>query len=290
VVKKKTVSRASTAPRELDRAGVEHLLSGKVPEDSSLGRLPSVVEALRRVGGTVPAEAQVQRFAAEAAKLVPDTPGRPPSRALRVRGVLGRPGLRFSPRLAGAFAALVVTLSAFGGLAYAANGAVPGDALYGLDLALEKMEIGDGGLQERLTEASQLVERGQAQEGLNLASDAITRWAEADEAIRAAADALRAAVDAAADNEDLQSPEGRALVAERLRWMASMGPTAEEFGQAVRDLAGNLMPGGQTGGDAGQGPGQPADDSNAGNGAGQGPSDSGQPNGNPNGSGNGPPR
>lgn len=290
MLKKKTLSGAKTASRQLDRAGFERLLSGTAPEGDSLGQLPSVVEALRRVGGPAPSEAEVQRFAAEAAKLVPATPDRTALRDSRVPDVSGRRSSRLGLRLAAAAAALVVMLSAFGGMAYAANSAVPGDTLYGLDLALEKIEIGAGGLKERLTEAGQLVERGRVQEGLDLAGDAISRSAGGDEDLRAAAEALRAAAYAVANNQDLQSPEGRASVAERLRWMASVEPTAKEFSQAVQDLAGALAPGSQTGGDAGQGQGQPADDSNTGNGTGQGPTGSTQPNGNGSGNGGGPPR
>ncbi len=55
-------------------------------------------------------------------------------------------------RLAAGAAALLVAVTLSGGLAYAANGAKPGDFLYGLDRALEVIGIGDGGADERLRE------------------------------------------------------------------------------------------------------------------------------------------
>ena len=59
---------------------------------------------------------------------------------------------------------LAIVLS-FGGVAYGANGPVPGDTLYGLDAALENVGIGGGGLEERLSEAGELIDDGQVDEG-----------------------------------------------------------------------------------------------------------------------------
>ena len=149
---------------------------------------------------------------------------------------------------------LVVLASGFGGLAYAANGALPGDVLYGVDLALEKVGVGDGGLTERLTEAGRLVDAGRVQEGLSHAGDAIAASAPEDEALQAAAMNLHAAATDAANNQNLQSAEGRALLAESLRQMAAKASSPEEFGRAAQELAGSLAPFGQDGGGAGQGP------------------------------------
>ncbi len=59
---------------------------------------------------------------------------------------------RLARQVAMAAAALFVLVTMSSGLAYAANGAKPGDLLYGLDLALEGIGIGDGGVEERLAE------------------------------------------------------------------------------------------------------------------------------------------
>lgn len=56
-------------------------------------------------------------------------------------------------RAAMPIAGLVMLVALAGGLAYAANGAKPGDLLYGLDRAIEAIGIGDGGSDERLAEA-----------------------------------------------------------------------------------------------------------------------------------------
>jgi len=67
---------------------------------------------------------------------------------------------RLVSRVAMAAAALVVLVMLPGGMAYAANGAKPGDLLYGLDRALEGIGIGDGGADERLAESLALVASG----------------------------------------------------------------------------------------------------------------------------------
>jgi hypothetical protein len=257
---------------------VERMLCGAGESDEYLGRLTSLVEALRRVGKTGPTEAEVQLFAAEAAKLVPVTADRSVSRPAPARSSAARRRRRRSA-FASALAALVVMLSGFGGLAYAANGAVPGDPLYGLDLALEKAGIGDGGLNERLIEASRLVERGRVQEGLALAGDSMAEAAVGNDSLGAAADSLRAAARVAADNQNLKSSEVIGMLAEQLRLMASVKPAATEFGKAVQALVDRVTEESQANGDPGQGQGQTTDDTNAGTGTGQGPTDQTQGNG-----------
>lgn len=61
-------------------------------------------------------------------------------------------GLRRMAVLAAAMAILL----AFSGVAMAADGSAPGDPLYGIDRALEAVGIGNGGVDERLTEFDQL--------------------------------------------------------------------------------------------------------------------------------------
>jgi hypothetical protein len=293
VVKRETVNKADAAPSKLSRADVERLLLGAVPEGEGFGRAPAVVDALRRMGDPPPTEAQIERFAAQAAKLVPAAPEQLVARSSRAYGASGVRSSRRRQALAGVAAGLVLMLSASTGVAYAANGAIPGDVLYGLDLALESIGIGDGGIQERLVEASRLVDRGRVQEGLAHASDAIAGLAATDEGLRAVAEALRIAADSAANNRDLQTPEGRALVSELLRSIASVMPTAKEFGLAVQKLTSGLNPI-DPGGSGGHGQG--TDGSDAGNDSGPGLIDpngvDGSGSGNGSGTGNrgGPPR
>jgi hypothetical protein len=270
----------------LTRAEVERLLSESRVEEESLGRMSSAIQAIRSVGERVPGEAETQRFAAEAARLVPAHQQRQASHVLSAHGATGHSWLRTRLRLVGAVTAVIVVLCAFSGLAYAANGAAPGDTLYGLDRALEAVGIGDGGLQERLTEAGRLVERGRTQEGLVFAADEILRVAGADEDLRSAAMVLRAAADALVGGQAASTAEDLGLIADRLRWMASSEPKSKEFGQAVLDLAVSL--GAQRQNDDGADQRINTDDTGPGNSGGQGPTDStgGVGNGGGRGSGN----
>ena len=80
---------------------------------------------------------------------------------------------RLRTRAAAVAAALVMTFGGLGGVAYAANGAAPGDFLYGLDRALEAVGIGNGAGDERLAEAAELVEQGHADHGLEHAANIV---------------------------------------------------------------------------------------------------------------------
>ncbi len=260
VVKKRIGKNRNGAQRGLSEADVDRLLS-RASGGEEFGSLAATVEALRRAGEPGPTEAEVEAFAARAARLVPDEPARA---AAPARGAYAGRRRRLRLGFAVSSLALLVLVSGFGGLAYAANGAVPGDALYGVDLALEKVGVGDGGLTERLTEAGRLVEEGRVQEGLNHAGDAIAAAAQDDEALQATAATLRTAAADVASNQNLQSAEGRALLAEGLRKMAAKASSPEEFGRAAQELAGSLAPDGQDGGGAGQGPSPDGTDSGGG--------------------------
>jgi hypothetical protein len=150
-----------------------------------------------------------------------------------------------STKLAAVLASAVVAAGSLTGVGYAANNAAPGDVLYGLDCAMERAGLGDGGAQERIQEATKLVERGEVEKGINHAAQALQNRAGLDEngqangALVAAANAVQNVIQTANQGD---SDQIRARVAEMLQWMsASMdqGPTAqgEEFGQGVTERA-----------------------------------------------------
>jgi hypothetical protein len=232
-------------------ADSERPLSESTPQDQGLSHMEPHLRALKRLGQGVPTEEQVERFALAAARLVPP-PGPRPAVPFPVGAAARIRPSRLSLRLAGAAAALILMLGASAGVAYAADRAAPGDALYGLDRALEDIGLGDGELQERLTEASQLVERGRIQEGLALAGVALAAVSDDSGPLQAAAAALQAAADAAASDPSARTPEARGVAAQKLRWLATAEPSAREFVQTVNDLASSISHAGQ--GDSGDEP------------------------------------
>ena len=141
-----------------------------------------------------------------------------------------------STKLAAMIGSAVIAAGTFSGVAYASNDAAPGDALYGLDCALEKVGLGDGGLQERLQEATKLCERGEVEKGLNHAAAAVQNHAGLDENGEAKGALTKAANAVQAANQG-ESTQIRARVAEMLQWMASTQAEGADFGQGVMERA-----------------------------------------------------
>ncbi|MGB8362548.1 MAG: hypothetical protein WCE80_14215 [Acidimicrobiia bacterium] len=112
------------------------------------------------------------------------------------------------------------------GVAVASDAAAPGDPLYGIDRALERVGINDGGITERLEEAATLADHGLAFEALNHAAEAVSsKSPEAASALEGAAQALQ---DGQGPNLDVEA---------MLTWMASTDLTGSEFGRAVAEQA-----------------------------------------------------
>ena len=142
---------------------------------------------------------------------------------------------RLRNRTAAVTAAAVVAVGGFSGVAFAANGAAPGDALYGVDRALESIGIGNGGTAERLAEVDALVQRGQDDTALQHATDLVEGDAGAQAALLAAAERIGA-------SDDVVAHEG---VAALLSYLAANvgsvdGPTVSELARAIN---GDHVPG-----------------------------------------------
>ena len=152
-----------------------------------------------------------------------------------------------SSKLMIAISVAIVAILAFTGVAYGANGAAPGDTLYGLDRSLEKAGIGDGGVKERLSEAGDLMDQGRIDEGLKHAAEALAEEQDdldedddgelTEEQRLGREEALLAAAEAVLAGGSEQSLEVRTRVAGKLRWMATTELTGKEYGQAVSALA-----------------------------------------------------
>jgi hypothetical protein len=154
-----------------------------------------------------------------------------------------------STKLAAIIVSVVVASGTLTGVAVAANNAAPGDVLYGLDCAMERVGVGDGGVQERLQEATKLVERGDFEQGLNQAAQAMQNQAgldangQANGALVAAAHSFQNSLQTANKGE---SDQMRAQAAEMLRWMSdTVGQgtaiKSEDFGQGVTTRAREIV-------------------------------------------------
>ena len=176
-----------TPPISTDNA--ERLLSGK-PTDGVLDDLVLLIGALRTAASPEVDTAFVDRVAIEAAAIAHRSQDRPaitaPTATVR---------LRLRHRVATVAAAITLVLGSGAGVAIAADGAAPGDALYGLDRALERIGLGGGGAAERLQEAADLARAGQLARGLEHAAEvvAVSHDGEPGHVSDAASEALRAA-------------------------------------------------------------------------------------------------
>jgi uncharacterized membrane protein YgcG len=148
-------------------------------------------------------------------------------------------------------ATAVLLFSATSGVAVAANRAAPGDALYGIDRALEKIGIGAGGAQERLVEAKALLSDGAVQEALRHAADVYEDAEELSEVHDEVGDARAALENAGRSLDDngatsnVVARENVSTLIEYLRENLGQQEGADErdFGQGVADLARDIAGG-----------------------------------------------
>lgn len=262
---------------------VERVLSGQEPEDETLIRLAPALAALHAEQPEAPSEETLSRMAAEAAEIArssaPEHLGAAPAPRKPHRGFKG--SLR---RKLATLAAAMFTFAGMTGIAFAADGAAPGDTLYGVDRALEQIGVNDGATAERIDEAKALVERGQVPEAFQHLADSVESEEGDSVEIREAADALKAAAaNVRTKRDSSESQAVRDSVAEMLDEMTRTEFDGATFGQRVAELA--RLFGSENG--VGDGPPEdagppedpgPPEDAGGSSGGGQGPpADSGPP-------------
>ena len=225
--------------KALDRE-IELLLAGTPIEGGRLSDLARVVAMIRTQWTPEPPASEIAHFAHRAASAVRMTRSQTSAvSTLEPRRAMPRLGL--TPRLA-TVALTVLLMSGTAGIAMAADSAVPGDALYGLDRAFEVVGIGSGSAEERLDEAVVMAEQGRSDEALAHGIEALSR--QTGESSEMASSAL---IDVAEDLVDAQDTAEAATTASirvtaLLTYIAEnvgndQGTDGREFGQGVAQLA-----------------------------------------------------
>ena len=233
--------------REFSDQDVERIISGQAPDNSALTMLPPTLRALHGVAPVSLSEEGVQRLAAEAADLARST--RPQGTFTPVESSAGPRALAAALRRKFAVVAVAVfVLTGLTGVAIAANGAAPGDALYGLDRALEKVGINNGASQERIDEARALAAAGMVPEAMRHVMGVVNDGdgdevlgSQGGESSNAAEALLKAAEEVQTGNDDAESQAVRDAVAAMLTQMSAMMDNPEfdgaTFGQTVSEMA-----------------------------------------------------
>lgn len=177
---------------DLTDRDIEQLFAGAPVEADELTQIAAVFDVLRAADDLD--EATIARLVKAATGTIPAAKEQAP----RAPKATSRPRLAGVRRRAAAIAMSAgIFVAGTSGLAAAADGAKPGDVLYGIDRALEAVGIGNGAEQERLTEAQALVNAGKIQQGLHHTAEVIDKAtvgdAGASEALRDAADRVETA-------------------------------------------------------------------------------------------------
>lgn len=212
------MGKSSISDRDLAAA-----LAGVEPSDADSEVIAELVSGLRAevemMGLPQDSEAQILAATAAVPAVVPQV----------VASLVPISPRRLRARFAVVMASMMALLLATAGVGLAADGAAPGDPLYGLDLAMERAGIGNGKAHERLAEAVALAEAGQLSRGLDHAAAAVATLPEQAQAA-AAGEAL---ADAAA--RLLEDGNAPTAVSDLLSRLASVVGTGD--GQSVAEIA-----------------------------------------------------
>ena len=220
---------------------IELLFAGSVPANQELAELAVFVDLIRASSVQIPSESQIADVATRAATIARSTA---PSAGAR-RTVRSRAGVwwKWRPQVALTLGAVLLTFT-FAGVAAASNNAAPGDTLYAIDLALERVGIGAGDVEERLDEANTLLSSGETHLALAHAAQAIDSSTE-DSAQAAALDEAKAALIEAAELIETGRGTDALLINENVSALLvfihdnhqATGVDKKEFGQRVAALA-----------------------------------------------------
>jgi hypothetical protein len=248
---------------------IEKLLSGGVPAEPEIAALEGFIGTLRSLRPEQQPDGHVSQLVAQAASLARK------AETASVTQLEARPRRRHSIRLAPVAAALSgVLVMGMTSVAMAADGAAPGDFLYGVDRALEKMGVGDGGIHERITEAGVLMVHGAPVDALVHLDESLVD--DDDQVTEEVTERVQIHLDLAGNMVNPTAADVQATVASILEFIEAhkgqgVGADGRDFGQGVSENAkGNGQPptDGETAGPGGQGQGQGQGNGNQGQGRG----------------------
>ena len=253
--------------RGLSQLDVEILLDGVVPEQDDLASFAAILHSLHHTGPTTPLDDDVASFSVQAAEIARAGRGDTPDAMTPTRP---RRHIVLRRQLAGSLGAAAL-LAGMTGVAVA-DGAVPGDALYGLDRAMESVGVGASGPPERIAEAQALFQRGQVTAAIAHAAEAFQASARHDgddqqgispesanaaEALRGAAE--RVEIDQLNSDDTVVQDAVAGILNELAKMLDAEGFEASEIGERISEMARGIGRGDQSGSENTQTPSGPPD-------------------------------
>ena len=217
---------------------VERLITGQRPKDPAFAELTAFVEALGSFRPVAPSTGAQESLVARAVAIVRSEEEQP---ATVPRGFIDRRDRRPSwlPARAAVALGAFVLLIGVSIAAAAAHSAVPGDPLYGIDIAMEAMGIGDGSVGERIAESEVLVASGDHERAFILLGQTLENAQTSGNAIGALQAQERIVVVASASNGG--SAVIKARVERLQRFLAEnkepgVGLDGDEFSRALSEI------------------------------------------------------
>ena len=218
---------------------VERLITGQRPKDPAFAELTAFVEALRSFRPVAPSTGAQEPLVARAVAIVRSEEEEQP--ATVPRGFIDRRDRRPSwlPARAAVALGAFVLLIGVSIVAAAAHSAVPGDPLYGIDIALEAMGVGDGSVGERIAESEVLVASGDHERAFILLGETLENAQASGNAIGALQAQERIVVVASVSNGG--SAVIKARVERLQRFLAEnkepgVGLDGDEFSRALSEI------------------------------------------------------
>lgn len=218
----------------------EALIRGEIPQDADLAEVGDLVNSLRSLGDHPITDDLAERHVAMIVSEVEVSPGaalggaRPPVTPLARRKVVLSSLL--SSMLVKVLAASVAVAAVGTGVGIAADASAPGEALYGIDRAMEQVGIADGGATERVEEARSLIEVDlpEAVASAGKAAEA-SGDAEAAAALADAADGIRNLEEGQSDAIRQQVAQLLDLISGQLADGGVVGDDVASAASAIRD-------------------------------------------------------
>jgi len=219
---------------------IERLLSGQTPTSSQLAQVVPFVKAVRSYRNEATQTIDIEQLSAKAAALVISKRTRLDGDEARLKITHPLPRHILPIRRIAVGTAVFALFASLSGTAVAANMSNPGDALYGLDRAMERVGIANGHVQERTSEADALLAEGNSALAFSFLGEYLEELT--SQGNEESAEKIIRHIELAASKTNPKAQETQEKVAElkafiELNKYSGVGLDGKEFGQGISEIA-----------------------------------------------------